>query len=183
MHKITRTYGFTLIELLVSITILLIVTGGAIAGFMTFRDRREADETARQVLQLFVSAQQKAAVKETPTACITAGRPLQGYRVNYDAGAGVFQLLALCAANPLPPADANDIPASFPTTSEVESVTVPNAVTVVAGQTTYDYFTLERGTSRSAQNGGDGGDTVYTFTNGTGYGFTVTAGGSITNVD
>ncbi|PIY78951.1 MAG: hypothetical protein COY81_05215 [Candidatus Pacebacteria bacterium CG_4_10_14_0_8_um_filter_43_12] len=157
-----KTTGFTLIEMLVAITILLLVTGGSMAAFSTFNDRRQVEETAKQAQQYFTLAQQKASVKETPQDCITDNRSLQGYRVALASNSVTLQ--ALCGSNLT---DLN--PYNLDT---FRQFVFPNGVTTTAGD--YDFYTLERGTSGSG---------TYTFSgSSTMYQFTVTAGGTVSNV-
>jgi prepilin-type N-terminal cleavage/methylation domain-containing protein len=189
MKYITRNYGFTLIELLVVITIMLVIMGGAIAGFMTFRDRRAAEESAKRVQALFVTAQQKAAVQESPSNCISPAppapqvAPLQGYQVNYDSGTRTFSLNALCA---FPPGgNTTGIPSTFTAypltdnatiTNSIKSIVVPSTVTVISGQNQFNFYTLQRGTNTTVTR-------TFTFRIGSDdYFFTVTPTGTISNV-
>jgi prepilin-type N-terminal cleavage/methylation domain-containing protein len=192
MTHTSRNYGFTLIELLVVIAILLVIMGGAIAGFMTFRDRRAGEETAKRVQALFFTAQQKASVQESPPQCISplppaaAVAPLQGYRVNYDAGSRTFSLLALCGFPPTGnttgiPTEANLV--AYPVTdnatitNSIKSIVVPSTVGVTVGATNFDFYTLQRSPA------GANVTRTYTFTVGSDdYSFTVTSSGTITNV-
>ncbi len=95
-----KSQGFTLIELMVVITIMLLVTGSAIAGYIRFSDRREVQESARQVQQLFVLAQQKASVREVPQSCLTNNFPLRAYRVSIsNTTPPVASLIGICVDN------------------------------------------------------------------------------------
>ncbi|PIR61771.1 MAG: hypothetical protein COU66_02040 [Candidatus Pacebacteria bacterium CG10_big_fil_rev_8_21_14_0_10_44_11] len=160
--------GFTLIEMLVAITILLLMVGGAMAGFSNFNDRRRVEETAKQVQQLLVSAQQKAAVKETPQDCLTASKPLQGYRVSYSSDK--YTLSAVC--------DTNYPPTAGTATVVAVGKDVSAQSTFFTGLNTsqIDFYSLERGTSTTA-------DVNYTFSaSGISYQFSVNHGGTVTNV-
>lgn len=174
IKNFSRNYGFTLIEMLVVITILLIVMGGAIAGFMLFRDRQDARETAKKVQLLFVTAQQKASVRESPPGCTPP--PLQGYQVSYNSTSKTFSLVALCAVSP------DDDPTTIPSTfTEVliqdKDIAVPSSVSVTSGLAKFNFYTLERGTNT-------GSTRQYTFTIGsTSYRFSVTPSGSVSNVE
>jgi prepilin-type N-terminal cleavage/methylation domain-containing protein len=77
--------GFTLIELLVAITVMTILMGAGIAGFINFNDRQKVLTTARELQTFMRSAQRKAQVRETPAACVTGGHPFRGYQVWSDA--------------------------------------------------------------------------------------------------
>lgn len=165
--KKKNSSGFTLIELLVAVGILLLITGGAIAGFITFSDRRVTQEAANDLRQMFVTAQQKAAVKETPTSCITSGTPLRGYRVSISTGTPqVVSLEAICAADGVTPPFSSGFVAS-------DSMTLPNSVSV-SPTTAIQFYTLQQGTSGTAD---------YTITGSSAtYQFSVEPGGTIGNV-
>lgn len=173
MTQVVRQQGFTLIEILVAITILMILLGGALAGFITFRDRRETEEIARQVQQLVVLAQQKASVKETPQDCLTNNFPLRGYRVRISSGTPqTATLTALCAlestvSTPLPSAQPGD-----GTYVTIETLSIPNRISVTP--TNYiDFYTLEGGINASR---------TFTFTGTASFSFSISGTGTISNV-
>lgn len=171
--RTARYHGFTLIELLVAITILLLVTGGALAGFSNFYSRRNVQETALTVRQFFVSAQQKASVKETPDGCRDAtSYPLRAYRVDFPSSSSV-RVRALCLNTTV----AMPFPAT-PTSGTgeyitVDSYTFPSGVTV-SPTTAIDFYTLEGGTNTGA---------IYRFDGAQDYQFTVSKGGTISSVE
>ncbi|MEX0896399.1 MAG: prepilin-type N-terminal cleavage/methylation domain-containing protein [Patescibacteria group bacterium] len=84
--------GFTLIELLVVIAISAMVIGGAIAGYITFENRRRTETQTQQLQQMILSARSKASARVTPDNYFNEGacrnennRRLIGYRVRLDA--------------------------------------------------------------------------------------------------
>lgn len=107
----TRPAGFTLIELIVSVAILSIVSAIGIAGFISFQDNQKVLSAAKEVQQLYVDAQVKARVKETPNGC--SGN-LVGYVVTRNGA--TFTLGADCGgANPV-----------FRDSVTVSTVTIPD---------------------------------------------------------
>lgn len=166
-------HGFTLLELLISVTIMTILIGGSIAGFITFQTRQEVLAAAKTMQQLVKTAQGKARVRETPTAalvggttCNSAGSRLQGYRM--EVSGNTMYIKALCGSS---------------TTSYIEAATVqtqdlPSGITYSGPQYT-DFFTLYRGISISG-----GAPGTYAVSNGSvQYSFTVSAGGAISEVE
>ena len=89
----TRSPGFTLIELIVSVAILAIIVSVGIAGFISFQDDQQVLSATKELQQLFVNAQVKARVKETPSTCGTG--TLNGYKITRTNE--VFTLTADCA--------------------------------------------------------------------------------------
>lgn len=70
--------GISLIEMIIVVSIILVILGGAIAGFFRFNDRQSVINTANAVKQVLESARTRARVRDNPNqACGT----LQGYRV------------------------------------------------------------------------------------------------------
>jgi type II secretory pathway pseudopilin PulG len=86
--------GFTLIELLVVITIIMFLTGGGIASFLTFNDRQTVQNGAKLVQTYMRQAQGKARAGEKPPACAAA--KLTGYRVQLTANSSQVILSAVC---------------------------------------------------------------------------------------
>lgn len=70
--------GFTLIEMVVTVSIILAVFGGAIAGFFRFNDRQIVQSTVNEVKQVLESSRTRARVRDNPNQ---AGCVLQGYKV------------------------------------------------------------------------------------------------------
>lgn len=166
--------GFTLIELLVTITVMLVLIGGAMAGFIGFSDRREVQEAARQVQQLFVLAQQKASVREVPQSCLTNNFPLRAYRVSIsNATPPVASLIAICVDNTVAAPFPGTQPASA-TYQTLQTYTLPNSVGVAPSNTFVDFYTLEGGANPAR---------TYTFTGAASFSFSISAGGSISNVE
>lgn len=86
--------GFTLIEVLVAITIMMLMTGGGIAAFITFNDRQSVQGAARQLQTILRTAQVKARVGEKPAGCTK----LTGYRVQTTANTNQVVLSAVCVS-------------------------------------------------------------------------------------
>jgi prepilin-type N-terminal cleavage/methylation domain-containing protein len=74
--------GFTMIELLVSVSILVLLMGGGIAGFINLNDRQTLVNSGKEVQLMMRSAQKKARVGEKPTGCDR----LVGYSVVVGSG-------------------------------------------------------------------------------------------------
>jgi len=77
--------GFTLIELLVTIGIIVLVTGGGIAGFINFNDKQQVTTAVKDIQTMMRAAQIKARAGEGAEACplqatLTNGK-LRGYEV------------------------------------------------------------------------------------------------------
>ena len=75
-------FGFSLIELMVTITIMVLVLGGGIAGYMTFNDKQTVLEATNQ-LKTYLHKAQSQAKSGKIISCAT---PLIGYRVTVDTG-------------------------------------------------------------------------------------------------
>lgn len=174
LHHFKKT-GFTLIELLVVVAITSIVVGGSIAGFTKFYERQQVLTAAQEVRQLFVSAKTKAQVQETPSNanCTTAG-VLIGYRVRFISPS-TFRLQALCKL------DSNSSTVAVDPSSQIQRVVMPNGVTVVSPDPdtskSYNFYTLGGGTNFSVD------QTVTLSGSSKTYGFSVTSGGAISEVD
>ncbi len=61
--------GFTLIELLVTITIIVLVTGGSLAAYLTFNENRQLDIDARDFNSLLSRVRSRAIFLEYPDDC------------------------------------------------------------------------------------------------------------------
>lgn len=86
MIKLKQTTGFTLIELLITISIILLVTGAGIAGFINFNDRQQVQTTVNNVKDLMSSAKVKARAGEGASGLVVsegcvAPNKLKGYEV------------------------------------------------------------------------------------------------------
>lgn len=108
MKKNHSALGFTLIEILVVSAIVTVLVGGALAGFIGFRDRRAVTSYAQQIQGWYVAAQAKAKVREAPSSGCTT---LLGYRVTVAATA--IRRQALCDTGPVGPIDDLAIPAEL----------------------------------------------------------------------
>lgn len=64
-----RQAGFTLIELLITITIIVLVTGSAIAAYITFNENRQLDVDARTFLSTLNRIRSKSVFLEYPLDC------------------------------------------------------------------------------------------------------------------
>lgn len=90
----THRRGFTLIEVMVSVTIMLLLVGGGIAGYNTFNDRQTVIQEGKQFASMLRLAQKRASVGDKPTVC--AGNKLQGYYVIRGGEANTYQLWVAC---------------------------------------------------------------------------------------
>lgn len=160
-----RNAGFTLIELLVSISIMILLVGGAIAGFITFRDRQLVLSDAKALQQFVRTAQAKARVRETPLGCNTAGNRLQGYRVSFNSTTQVT-LHPLCGDDDLNPLTAQ---------GAVATLTLPSSV-ISGNPGTIDFYTLHRDNSLSSNLRLRTSTSLYRYC------FDVGTGGSISEV-
>ncbi|PIR64251.1 MAG: hypothetical protein CO156_01405 [Candidatus Pacebacteria bacterium CG_4_9_14_3_um_filter_40_12] len=70
--------GLTLIEMIITVSIMLVLFGGSIAGFFKFNDRQNVANTMSEVKQQLESARTRARVRDNPNQ---AGCVLQGYKV------------------------------------------------------------------------------------------------------
>lgn len=165
--------GFTLIELLVVVAITSIVVGGSIAGFTKFYERQQVLTAAQEVRQLFVTAKTKAQVQETPSNanCTTAG-VLIGYRVRFISPS-TFRLYAICKK------DSDGSLVQVNPSSQVQEVVMPAGVSVTepTADKIYDFFTLGEGTSLNSD------QTITLSGSSKTYGFSVTSGGAISEVN
>ena len=73
--------GFTLIELLVSITIVMLLSGTALATFLNYQAKRQVQDDASGVAERLRTVQIKATAVEIPAGCTT----VTNYIVTFDA--------------------------------------------------------------------------------------------------
>lgn len=161
-----RRAGFTLIEMLVTVAVMVLLVGGAMAGFITFRDRQLVLADAKSLQQFVRTAQAKARVRETPAACNTAGNRLQGYRVRFNSATSVT-MHPLCGDDDL-----------LPTPTERASVAslIITASAFSGYPTTIDFYTLHRDNSLASNTRLRASTALYRYC------FDVGTGGSISEV-
>ncbi len=156
-------HGFTLIEMLVTSAVAFLVVGGAIAGFTGFTDRQEVLNTAKELQQVFRSAQSKARVRDVPVGCVS----LLSYQVSLTSSSATLK--AICGTG-------------GPYT--IRTYTFPSGVTLqTPTESTLQFTTLENGVQTSA-NVPLPNTVSYVVTNGAGISFTfnVSPTGTISNV-
>lgn len=165
----TSQRGFTLIELMITITVMVILVGGGLAGFITFRENQQVLTSLKEVQQMARDAQTKARVRETPSSCNADGNRLQGYRLRFNSATSV-------TVHPLCGSDAQIAnPGTLSELSAIQTKTL-SGVTLSGYPTYIDFYTLHRGLSIS---------TTYTLkTSGFGsdYCFDIESGGAISDV-
>lgn len=80
-----RKTGFTIIELLVTVTVMIILLGISLAGYLQFEKKQRLQQTARDVRQLFVDTRRKAQVKDQ-SGCegdgVTGYANVSGYNID-----------------------------------------------------------------------------------------------------
>lgn len=84
--------GFTLIELLVTITLSLLVTGGAMAAYNSFNTQQNHIQNSRNVIANIEQAKKRASVGDTPESCTR----LDGYEVKATAGSNTYLVSVYC---------------------------------------------------------------------------------------
>lgn len=89
----TPRRGFTLVEMLVSITIMLLMVGGGIAGYIQFNDRQIAVAAGSKLQSYLRLAQTKARSGDVPSGCTQ----LTKYSVRLTNGSNQIQLYAVCS--------------------------------------------------------------------------------------
>lgn len=137
-----RHRGFTLIELIVTVAIMALLVGGAIAGFITFRERQAVQTAAKDLQQLLRTAQAKARVRDTPSSCNSSILRLQGYRVTINTTTAYIR--PLCAAENTTPGD----PGAFGVININEDVlTLSSGINIEVSNSDFfiDFYTLHRG--------------------------------------
>lgn len=90
--------GFTIIELLVTLTIIVLVTGVSVAGYLRYNENRQLDNDARNFVVLVNKIRSKATFLEFPEGCTG----FQSFTVNSGLnGAGerkVLNFFANCSS-------------------------------------------------------------------------------------
>ena len=165
-------HGFTVIELLITITIAGIVVGGAIAGFVSFSDRQEVLNAAKEVQQMMRTAQSKARVREVPTLVGSeACKTLLGYQVQYLATpTKTFRIAPYCTTTN----HSNGIIGA-----SIDLQTIPTDITVAAPDFVR-FGTLESGVSFPTSVS----EVLVTLSKGThSFTFSISASGNISNVE
>ena len=86
--------GFSLIELIVVVSILLLITGGGIASFITFNAKQQIINGAKELQEYLRTAQTLARVGEKPAGCDR----LTGYKTMSVAATNPkeIRVLAVC---------------------------------------------------------------------------------------
>ncbi len=167
--KQTSAHGFTLIELMVVVGITAILVGGAIAGFLNFRQRRSVTSFAQQLQNWFVTAQAKAKVRETPQSGCDNFR---GYRVGITGTTATMQ--ALCYVG-----------AANTGVGGIDTLAFPNGVTV-SPQTTVDFYSIPAETADTLVYTSLSNDVTITVSNGVSgqdKHFTVSKAGVLSDVE
>lgn len=165
--------GFTLIEMIVTVGIMLAVTGGGIAAFMTFDDKQSIQTSAQELQTILRSAQTKARVGEDAEYCRATyvGETLRGYRVQVLEGTNIVFLDVVCSANKFTEAIYRNYPPDLQ-----RSYTLAEGVEIEmqgGGEVNMEFLTLLGGV--------DGFGTIEVSGNGSDvYTFEVTQGGEIT---
>lgn len=98
--QFSKSGGFTLIEMLVVIAIIVLLVGGGIAGFLTFKDKQTILDSVKQLKTYIQLAQSYAQSGELPdTGCIGY---LDTYSLRFDSAdslgctANNLCLVAIC---------------------------------------------------------------------------------------
>lgn len=161
--------GFTLIELMITITVMVILVGGSLAGFITFRENQQVLTSLKEVQQMARDAQTKARVRETPSSCNADGNRLQGYRLRFNSATSV-------AVHPLCGSDAQIAnPGTLSELSAIQTKTLSDVT--LSGYPTYiDFYTLHRGLSTTSTY------TIKTSGFGSDYCFDIESSGAISDV-
>ncbi|MBI5614325.1 type II secretion system protein [Candidatus Gottesmanbacteria bacterium] len=156
VRKIHESAGFTLLEIIIAISLLMLLTGGIIAGYSSFNDTQKIKQAALTFKSYLRSAQTKAVSGVKPTACTT----LDGYIVRVDGSS--YTVDAMCDGSIV--SDANT---SY-------SVTLTGQVIVSNPNTaSFVFRVLTRAVSISQ-------NTTFTFENGSkGYQISVSPSGDI----
>lgn len=162
-------HGFTLIELIITVAIAAMVIGGGIAGFVSFTDRQEVLNTAKEVQQMMRTAQSKARVRDVPSSCTNPDKPLLFYQVEVQSSEAVLR--AGCGTF------------GSPVLVEVNKKTFPNNVTGPASTIILRFTTLEEGVTDGTNLILSSPQTITIKKAGsTSFNFNVAASGQISNI-
>ena len=167
--------GFTIIELLVTVSVMAILLGISLAGYLQFNQKQRVQQTARDVRQLFVETRRKAQVKDQ-TGCegdtVTGYAEVSSYSVQIkDQGStiGIYSL-----ADCIPDNSGNN----------VKFLTVPSGLEVMPDYDyllTYSPLTTQVGCPTVPCVGLP--HSIVISDGQTRFGFSITAGGQITGVE
>lgn len=128
----TLASGFTLIELLVVISIIILITGAGIAGFVNFNDRQQVQTTVKDTQALMRSAQIKARSGEGASDCGGTNK-LKGYEVTSDATSVVLNRICVTVAG------------AFASRTERSRVTLNNVTVTKAPNNAITFLALRGG--------------------------------------
>lgn len=109
--------GFSLIELMVTVTIILIVMGGGIAGYLVFNEKQTVLESAN-----ILKAHLHKAQSQAKTGNLGSCAALSGYRVTVAGTPEVITIQERCIGGGV---------------GTSETTTLPTGVTVTAVDVTY----------------------------------------------
>lgn len=134
-RHISSVRAFTLIEILVSVTILLVLFGGAIAGYSGFGQRQKVKQGGENVKN-FIRTVQGRAYTGKKVVCVTPGYSLYGWQVNVSDK--TYQEVCTNAlGTPIP-------------MGAVGSIVISPAVTISATNTDILFRTLPQGVDISS---------------------------------
>ncbi|MEK7592272.1 MAG: type II secretion system protein [Patescibacteria group bacterium] len=153
--KIHEHSGFTLLEIIIAISLLMLLTGGVIAGYSTFNDTQKIKQTALTFKSYLRSAQTKATSGVKPAVCTT----LDGYIVRVDVSS--YTVDAMCDGSIVTDADTSYSVAltsqtivSSPVTASFVFRVLTRAVSL-AQITTYTFTSGSKGYQISVSPSGD----------------------------
>ena len=85
--------GFTLLEIIIAISLVMLLTGGVVAGYTSFNDTQKIKQAALTFKSYLRSAQTKATAGVKPALCTT----LDGYVVGITASS--YRVDAMCGGS------------------------------------------------------------------------------------
>lgn len=150
--------GFTLIEMLVVVSIVMLMVGGGIAGYLRFNERQTLRNEAKTLQVLLRSAQKKARVGDKPAAC----DKLLSYAVVMTSGSRDVTMTVWC---------------------ENGSYSTDNNYTLPLGVTPTDNHDIRFRVLHGGVEYVSGNENIELEYRDTYYGFQVTFGGEITEGD